>query len=253
MNYMKRIIAILAIVSLIGFIPSFANAQFEKVSHDVTRLAVGLSGSRDGQAVSGAFSTPLTSKESNFTAWGNVFGNQITANSEIITQSITAHLQGGYRFDNSWGVEAFANGGRDTAIGTSFAGQLGVFVRMGVYNITDWLTITGGLGNYFENVQVHEAFGIEESLDVREELELTGTVNRGLALFNVTILDSISTVVKLTPEITLKDWQIEATPGVTFNLAENLSFTFQGKVQYHTVPITEKLNYSYSNILAFTF
>jgi hypothetical protein len=257
--------SILIMLSTISVFPQLGYTQFEDVDKDATRLALGVSGTRDGEAITGAFSAPYT--VGNYAIWASVFANQITADSEVITQDLNAHVQAGRRWANGWGLEVFVDASRNTAAGESFNRQAGVFVRMGEYELTDWLEITGGVGTFAENAIVHEIFAIEENLDARKELGLDGTVSRALGLFSIDLFNMINTTVKITPEISFKDFQVELTPKVTFRLPvqaeltpevtiqlpENLTLDIQVVLDYKSVPIAEKFNYSFSKVLAIIF
>lgn len=247
----RTFVCTLFMLSALTIFPQLSYAQFEDVDKEAIRLALGVSGTRDGQSVTGAFSAPY--EVGNYGVWSSLFANQITANSEVITQDFNAHVQAGRRWANGWGLEVFVDAGRNTAAGESFTRQTGIFLRMGKYEPTNWLEITGGVGTYAENAIVHELFAIEENLDARAELGLDGTVSRALGLFSIELFDMVTTTVKLTPEITFKDFQAQVIPKVTFRLADNLTWDLQAVLDYKSVPIAEEFNYSVSNLLAITF
>ena len=217
---MKSLFTILMAMVLV--IP--ASAQFADIPLDETSVVIGVSGDSTSRSTSATGVLPLPK----INGWLGVHGLQSTADQNVLSEYLKAHVQGGFRY-HGFGIEAFLDGERNLLAGTAFQSQVGLFVRPGIYEKHN-LRISGGFGNFLENTQARAELGLTET---------DPTVVRWLAFASIG-WRGISTVIKLTPHISFDDFQVAAEPAVTYELAENISLGLQGRLAYDSDPLTEK-------------
>lgn len=217
---MKRLLTLLIGMLICGT----ASAQFADIPLDEISVSLGVSGDSESRSTAATGILPL----SKINGWLGVHGLQSTADQNVLSEYLKAHVQGGVRYQGL-GIEAFLNAERNLLAGTAFQSQVGLFVRPGIYE-KHRLRVSGGFGNFLENTQARAELGLTET---------DPTVVRWLAFASIG-WRGISVLIKLTPHIQFDDFQFAAEPAVTFELAENISLGLQGRLAYDSDPLTAK-------------
>ena len=213
-------------------------AQFDDIPQDKITVDLGLAGDRGSQSNSLTAVVPIPEVN----GWVGIHGLKTTADSEVLSEAIKAHAQGGLRF-GSFGVELFVDAERDKLKGTDLTTAFGYFIRPGIYERNGW-QVSGGAGNFIENI------------DARDELGLTdadGSAVRWLA-FASADYRGVTTLVKATPITDLSDFQLEISPSVRFTLKEDVSLGLSAVWEYDSDPLTEhNTHLSYLTVLRLGF
>ena len=217
---MKRFLTLLLAMLICGT----ASAQFADIPLNETSISLGVSGDSENRSTAATGILPLEK----INGWLGVHGLQSTADRNVLSEYLKAHVQGGFRY-HGLGIEAFLDGERNLLAGTAFQSQVGLFVRPGIYE-KQGLRVSGGFGNFLENTQARAELGLEAT---------DPTVVRWLAFASIG-WRGISTVIKLTPHISFDDFQVAAEPAVTYELAENISLGLQCRLAYDSDPLTDK-------------
>ena len=229
---------IMLLMLLMLLICSTTSAQFADIPLDETSVSIGLSGDSEARSTSATGILPLDK----INGWFGVHALQSSADNKIVSEYLKTRLQAGFRYKHI-GIEGFVDGERNLVAGTAFQSQAGIFIRPGIFK-SNGFRISGGFGNFLENTQAREELGLQEN---------DPTVVRWLAFASVG-WRGISTLIKSTPHISFKDFQLAAEPAVTYQLADNISLGLQGRVAYDSDPLTDqKIQTAYMLVSRLTF
>lgn len=135
------------------FLNHAADGYYGDLATDRESFTVGVAGQNRNQTTSITALLPL--KKIN--GWVGTYVSRQTADGMVTSETVNAHLQGGFRF-GSVGVEAYAETTRDKWRAIDLAIETGYFVRPAVYTWQS-ITISGGAGNYTERRDVDEEIG----------------------------------------------------------------------------------------------
>lgn len=237
----KRFLTITILFLLFATLMSYcdlAEAQFDDIPHDNITVDLGLAGDRGSQSnsLTAVFPYPRAN------GWFGVHALRTTADSEVLSDVVKAHAQGGIRV-RGVGFELFVDAERDKIKGTDLTTAIGYFIRPGIYDKNGW-QISGGAGNFIENV------------DARDELGLTdadGSAVRWLVFASIDYR-GVTTLVKATPLADFSDSQVEVSPSVRYELKENVSLGLSAVLEYHSNPLTaQTTQMSYLMVLRLGF
>lgn len=226
-----------SIIALLLICP-VAVAQFADIPLDETSVSLGLSGDSESRSTSATAILPLEQIH----GWLGIHGLQSVSDGKLLSEYLKTRVQGGFRYHRV-GIEAFIDAERNLAAGTAFQTQIGLFVRPGIYQ-RPHLRLSAGFGNFLENTQARQELGFDAT---------DPTVVRWLAFASVS-WHGISTVIRSTPHIQFKDFQLAAEPAVTYDLADNISLGLQGRIAYDSDPLTDqKIQTAYMLVSRVTF
>jgi len=218
-------------------IANCACGQFADIPSDEKTVAIGISGDRGSQTHAATAVVPLQS----INGWIGVHGIQTLSDQDVISEIYKARVQGGLRLFNV-GLDGFLDTERNKQAGTSLQTQIGYFFRPAVYQ-TEHLRISGGVGNFVENTQARK----ELKLKSKEEIDV-----RWIAFASVGYR-GITTLIKITPEIALDDFEFSLDPSIDFELSENVSLGTKARLSYESQPLTESWQVGYSAVLKLSF
>ena len=226
---MKSLIFNVALFVLI-FTCVMCYAQFEDAQHEQLELQLGASGGDDALNVSLTANVPISPEESNIHLWAGGFLSETRLDeSDDKTRAIRA--EAGYKI-KSWQTKLFVEGRDEDHIGVS--GKYGLLLRSSQFNITDSITISAALGNYFESSQDKVDFGFEEDAIVNRWVKRV-VLEAGV----------FSAAFDLTPKYNLIDWEAAYSASLAFRVRENITtgVNLSGKY-YIDSPIDPTIDWS---------
>ena len=197
-----------------------SSAQFGDTPHDEgITVDLGLAGDRDSQNESITAVLPVPA----INGWLGIHGLRTVGNGEVLSEVARGHIQGGGNI-GKLGLEGFIDAERNKAKGSDLSTEVGAFVRLGTHRRGN-LRVSGGIGNYLENVDLREELGIEDE----------GTINRwlGFASFDYS---QLSGLLKFTPRSDFSDTQGSLELNLQIELKENISLLLRSGTEAHSDP-----------------
>lgn len=234
-RYMRiRKVPIFSIVVLFLMIWTVsAYCQFADLPHDAKTVDIGVNGDGASQTLSLTLVVPLR----RINGWAGIFGSRAAGEEEVLSETLKAHIQGGFRI-GTFGIEAFTDLERNITKGSALTSQIGSYIRPAIYE-RDTLRISGGIGAFLENIQPHEDLVLRK---------FDPTTFRWL-VFSSIGWRRLNTVLKFAPEVGFKNFKFSAEPAITFGLSTRLRLRLSGSMTYNSEPLTEKWNYKYLSML----
>ena len=210
--------------------------QFADLPHDAKTVDIGVNGDGAVQTLSLTAVVPLR----RVNGWAGIFGARASGEEKVISETVKAHVQGGFRI-GTFGIEAFTDLERNITKGSALTSQVGSYIRPAIYE-NGTLRISGGVGAFVENIQPHE------DLELRK---FDPTTFRWLAFSSIG-WRRLNTVLKFTPQVGFKNFKFSAEPVITFSLSTRLRLRLSGSLTYNSEPLTEKWHYKYLSMFRVT-
>ena len=222
---MKSLLAktLFSVVAVLLFTCS-SIAQFTDLPGDAVTVDIAVSGDRGSQSHSLTAVVPVKAVE----GWAGLYGLQTVVGGQVVSEIGRARIQGGTTAYGV-GIQAFVDLERNHVKGTDLTKQVGYFLRFGIHEYGA-ATLSGGVGNFIEEVTAREDLGLEDE----------DAVVRWLAFVSVDVW-GIDTLIKITPDWSLTDFQITAEPTWSTKLKENLDFRARATIERCSKSLTGRL------------
>jgi len=208
-------------------------SQFADITTDARAVNIGVSGDRGSQTHTATVVVPV----GKISGWIGLHGLQSIGDGDVLSEILKARVQGGGSFSGI-GIEGFLDAESNYQSGKALQSQFGYFLRPGIYE-QGGLRISGGLGNYLENVQVREELGLEED---------DPTSVRWIGFVSINWF-GLATIIRLTPDVIFDDFQFSLDPSIDLKVGEKASLGIQGRLSYESDPLTEPWQAHYALVL----
>jgi len=221
------------LLTLLILLSGPAFGQFSDIATDTRAVNLGVSGDRGSQTHTATVVVPVDG----IRGWLGLHGLQSVGDGDVLSEILKARVQGG-TVVSGIGIEGFIDAESNYQSGKALQSQFGYFIRPGIYK-RGGLKLSGGVGNFLENIQAREELGLEAD---------DPTSVRWIGFVSINFY-GLASVIRLTPDISLDDFQFSLDPSIDFKVGARASLGIQGRVSYESDPLTEPWQGHYALVL----